>query len=190
MTLGAGVNSPAAVMTGSVWPHVLPASTFRRLAADLREVEVPVVADLSGEQLRAGLDGGVALLKVSDEELERDELIADRSQDAAIASLDVLHELGAADVVISRGEEPTVALVGGQRYLVVAPSLEIVEARGSGDSMTAALAAGVALGLDAEAMLRLAVAAGAVNVTRHGLGGAHADVVRELADTIEVQRLD
>jgi 1-phosphofructokinase len=131
----------------------------------------------------------VALLKVSDEELERDGIIAGRTEDDAVAALDVLHDLGAVDIVISRGGEPTVALLGGQRYLMAAPSLEIVEARGSGDSMTAALAAGVAFGLDAEAMLRLAVAAGAVNVTRHGLGGADADVVRELADTIAVHRL-
>jgi 1-phosphofructokinase len=182
LTLGAAIGIPAAVLTGSEWPHVLPTSTFRRLAADLRELAVPVVADLSADQLRAALEGGLAMVKVSDEELERDGLIADRSQAAAVAGLDVLHDLGARDVVISRGGEPTVALVGGQRYLVVAPSLEIVEPRGSGDSMTAALAAGLATGLDGEAALRLAVAAGAVNVTRHGLGGADGDVVRRLAD--------
>ena len=73
---------------------------------------------------------------------------------------------------------------------MAAPSLAIVEARGSGDSMTAALAAGLAVGLDAEAMLRLAVAAGAVNVTRHGLGGADGAVVREVAATVEVSELE
>jgi 1-phosphofructokinase len=73
--------------------------------------------------------------------------------------------------------------VGGRAYRLDGPSLEVVEARGSGDSMTAAIAAGIALGLDAEVMLRLAVAAGAVNVTRHGLGGADGDVVRRLAET-------
>src|SRR5436190_10544347 len=187
--IGAAVGGPAAVLTGSAWPNVLPPSTFRRLAADLREVGVPVVADLSEDQLRAALEGGLAVVKVSDEELERDGIITDRSLDAAVAGLDALHDMGATDVVISRGAEPTVALVGGQRYVVTAPSLEIVEARGSGDSMTAALAAALALELDAEAMLRLAVAAGAVNVTRHGLGGADAEVVRELAPTIEVRRI-
>ena len=177
-------------MTGSAWPNVLPASTFRRMAADLGELGVPVVADLSNEQLHAALEGGVAMVKVSDEELEQDGIIPDRSQASALAGLDAVQRLGAADVVISRGGEPAVALVGGCRYLVVAPSLEIVESRGSGDSMTAALASGTALGLGAETMLRLAVAAGAVNVTRHGLGGADATVVRELADTVEVRPLD
>jgi 1-phosphofructokinase len=189
LTIGAAVGIPAAVLTGSAWPNVLPASTFRRLAADLRELGVPVLADLSADQLRAALDGGLRMVKVSDEELERDGLIADRSQASAVAGLDVVRDLGAEDVVISRGAEPTVALVRGQRYLVAAPSLEIVEARGSGDSITAALASAVASGLDADAMLRLAVAAGAVNVTRHGLGGADADVVRELATTVDVRAL-
>jgi 1-phosphofructokinase len=189
VTLGAAVGSQAAVLTGSAWPDVLPPSTFRRFAADLAEIGVPVVVDLSGEQLRAALEGGVAVVKVSDEELERDGIMSDRTQDAAEAAFDVLHDLGAADVVISRGSEPTLALFGGQRYLVAAPSLEIVESKGSGDSMTAALAAGVALGLEPEEMLRLAVAAGAVNVTRHGLGGADAGVVREAATAVEVTHL-
>lgn len=189
VTIGAAVGLPAAVLTGSAWRNVLPVSTFRRLAADLRELGVRVVADLSNEQLRAALEGGLAIVKVSDEELVSDGLIDDRSQKAAVAGLDVLHDLGAGDIVISRGGEPAVALVDGRRYLLVAPSLEIVESRGSGDSMTAALAAGLARGLDAESMLQLAVAAGAVNVTRHGLGGADATVVRELAETVEVRPL-
>ena len=190
LALGAAVGVPVAVLTGSAWPNVLPASIFQRLASDLRELEVPVVADLSGDQLQAALEGGITMLKVSDEELERDGFMDDRSEQAGLAALDTIHERGASDVVISRGGEPALALIGGRRFRAVAPSLEIVESRGSGDSMTAALAAAIALGLAAEDMLRLAVAAGAVNVTRHGLGGADANVVRDLAPTVEVQRLD
>jgi 1-phosphofructokinase len=63
------------------------------------------------------------------------------------------------------------------------PSFDVVESAGSGDSMTAALAAGIATDMDAEALLALA-AAGAVNVTRHGLGGADPDVVRQMAQSV------
>jgi 1-phosphofructokinase len=183
IVLGAALDARAAVLTGSRWPHVVPAEMFGRLAADLAELNVPVVADLSGDQLQAALDRGVALLKVSDEELERDGLAPDRSEATVLEALGRLAEMGARDAVISRADLPVLASIGGRRFRVEAPSLEIVEHRGSGDSMTAALAAGLAFGMEAKEMLRLAVAAGAVNVTRHGLGGADGDVVRRLADT-------
>jgi 1-phosphofructokinase len=183
VVLSAAADAAAVVLTGSIWPHVLPAETFGRLASDLGALGVPVVADLSGDQLREALDHGVTVLKVSDEELERDGLITGRGEAEARQALRELRRRGARDVVISRSDEPVLAAVGSRVYRLSGPSLKVVEARGSGDSMTAALAAGVALDLDAETMLRLAVAAGTVNVTRHGLGGADGDVVRRLAET-------
>lgn len=53
--------------------------------------------------------------------------------------------------------------------------------------MTAGLAAGLIEGLDAEQTLKLACAAGAANVTRHGLGSASEDLIAELAERIEVE---
>ena len=47
-----------------------------------------------------------------------------------------------------------------------------IDQSGAGDSMTAALAFARASGLAPEETLKLAVAAGAMNVTRHGLGPA------------------
>jgi 1-phosphofructokinase len=183
VALKAAADAAVVVLTGSIWEHVLPAETFGRLTSDLTSLGRPVVADLSGDQLRAAVDHGVVLLKVSDEELERDGLLAGHDEGDVRAALDTLRAMGAADVVISRAGEPVLAAMASRAYRVTGPSLEVVEARGSGDSMTAALAAGLATGLGPEATLRLAVAAGAVNVTRHGLGGADGDVVRRLADT-------
>ena len=45
---------------------------YRRLATDIRGNDGTVVADLSGSRLDAALTGGVDVLKVSEEELERD----------------------------------------------------------------------------------------------------------------------
>jgi 1-phosphofructokinase len=183
VTLGAAAGAAAVVVTGSIWGHVIPAETFGRLASDVASLGIPAVADLSGDQLRAALEQGVSILKVSDEELERDGFLTGSGEADVLAALEALRGTGARDIVISRAGEPVLAAMGPRYYRVRGPSLEVVEARGSGDSMTAALAAGTASGLDAEATLRLAVAAGAVNVTRHGLAGADGDVVRRLADT-------
>jgi 1-phosphofructokinase len=149
-----------------------------------------VVADLSGEQLHAALAGGVDIVKVSDEDLALEHDIEERSEAASIAALGRLRDDGASSVVISRGSDPTLALFDGVTYRATVPSLHVVEHRGSGDSMTAALAAGEASGFDLLDSLRLAMSAGAVNVTRHGLGGAHGEVVRSLATRVAVERID
>ena len=55
--------------------------------------------------------------------------------------------------------------------------------------MTAALAVATARRLDPAETLRLAAAAGAVNVTRHGLGSGRADAIAQLAEHVEVTLL-
>jgi 1-phosphofructokinase len=82
-----------------------------------------------------------------------------------------------------------VALGGDAAYELVAPTLETADHRGSGDSMTAALAAGMAGGGEWEAVLTRATAAGAANVTRHGLGTAWASEVDALEPRVRLAPL-
>jgi 1-phosphofructokinase len=93
----------------------VPDDVYRRLAADLRAAGKVVVADLAGSRLDAVLEGGIDVLKVSDEELAADGL--------------------------------------------------------------------------AESGLRLGTAAGAANVTRHGLGSADAELVQSLLPLVEVREV-
>lgn len=55
--------------------------------------------------------------------------------------------------------------------------------------MTGALAAGLAGGRPLEAALRLAVAAGSLNVTRRGLGTGERGAIESLAPTLRVERI-
>jgi fructose-1-phosphate kinase PfkB-like protein len=55
--------------------------------------------------------------------------------------------------------------------------------------MTAGLAAAMRRGFDPQEGLKLACAAGAANVTRHGLGSADNDLVPRLIERIEVRQL-
>lgn len=171
--------------------HVLEPELYERLASDLSASGVRVVADLSGAELEAALRGGVDVLKLSDEELRRDGWADGKSESAVLAGIERLHEAGAANVVLSRAERGSLASVEGGRVLrVLAPALEVADARGAGDSMTAALAVAAVRGDDWEEALRLAAAAGAVNVTRHGSGSGRLDTIRELARRVEIEPLE
>lgn len=188
LTLEAAVESGVCVVTGTHADRIIPVETFRRLAADLRVNDVVVVADLTGEPLDALLDAGIDILKISHEELA-DAGLADGSDESVRMAIGGLRSRGARDVVVSRAELSTLAAMGDTLYDVAAPKLEVVEARGAGDSMTAGLAVGAALDLGPVETLQLAAAAGASNVTRHGVATGGREVIDALLERVEVTAL-
>jgi len=177
------------VLAGTNKFETVEAATYRRLAGDLGANGVRVIADLSGDELAAALEGSPYLVKLSDEELVGSGFATDESEQAVADGVESLLARGAANVVVSRGDKGSVAVVERTWYEVRAPSMEAVDHRGAGDSMTAALAVAAARGLDPESGLRLAAAAGALNVTRHGLGSGRADAIGQLTANVEVRPL-
>jgi 1-phosphofructokinase len=178
------------VLTGQS-TETVPVDTYRRLGHDLSAAEVRVVADLHGPELSALLEGGgVEMLKVSHEDLSTDGRLEGEDEKSVIASITALREEGATNVVVSRSNLPTIAWIGDVLYRATVPDLEPADFRGAGDSMTAALAAGLRRGLKPVELLELACGAGAANVTRHGLGSASSELITKLADRIEVEILD
>lgn len=191
VTLTEGLRAPVSVLSGPADPQVVDPDIYRRLAADLSANGGTVVADLSGPYLEAVLDGGVSVLKVSHEELLDDGLAKDDSVEALRDAGRRCQERGARTVLISRAGEPALALPeDGEALLVHAPSLELADHRGAGDSMTAGVAAVLARGGDMREALHVGAAAGALNVTRHGLGTGRAEAVRELAGRVRLTPLD
>jgi 1-phosphofructokinase len=178
------------VVTGRVDADGLPLDFYRRLGADLAATRTRVVGDLHQDELEALLSGGpIEILKVSDEELRLDGRLAGEGEAGVLAAIRRLEAEGAQGVVVSRGDGATLARLGGVDWRARPPRLAEVDARGSGDSMTAALAVGLLRSLSAEQMLRLGCAAGAANVTRHGLGNADRDLIEKLSAKVEIERL-
>jgi 1-phosphofructokinase len=186
-TLAAGLAADVTVLGGTSAPDVLPVDVYRRIAADLRAVGRPVVADLSGETLTAALQGGVTLLKVSHEDLLEDGRADGEDVDSLTRAMRTLAKEGADNVVVSRADEPTIACLDGELLEVRAPRMQRVDHRGAGDSMTAGLAAGLARGASTTEALRLGAAAGTSNVTRRGLATGQREVVEQLAEHIVVR---
>lgn len=191
LMLSAALDAPLAMLTGIDPPTVLESDVYRRLAGDLRSNGVQVIADLTGSSLRAALAGGVDLLKLSEEEILSEGLAGGSGVDDLLEGCEALHEAGARTVLISRAAEPALVLDGpNRRYLeLTGPRVEALEPRGTGDSMFAALGAGLASGKDLQEALRLAVAAGCLNATRHGLGTGTREQIEHLSHHIEIKEI-
>jgi 1-phosphofructokinase len=191
VTLGAALEAGVCVLTGTHRQGaVLPDGTFERLASDLRANDVEVIADLQGEFLREALAGGLTTVKVSEDELVEDGWAKGRKDAAVIAGIERLAEAGAEDVVVSRAEGGVLALLAGDLMKATGPKMEVIDPSGAGDSMTAALAHARAEGLAPDAALALAVGAGAMNVTRHGLGSGDAEAIAQLSRNVQVETLE
>ncbi|MDQ3931611.1 MAG: PfkB family carbohydrate kinase [Actinomycetota bacterium] len=189
-TLTASLAAKVCVLTGTQDPEVLSATVYRRLATDLGSNGVMVLADLSGEQLRQALQGGIRMLKVSEDELVDAGWATSDDEPGVIDGLKKLREAGAQEIVVSRGSKPAMALVDDTLVAVDPPSLEPVDTRGSGDSMTAALAVALSRELGADDALRFAAAAATLNITRRGLGSGQRTDMEHLADRIQLRTLD
>jgi 1-phosphofructokinase len=188
LTLAEGLKADVSVLSGTPDQDLVPADLYRRLAADLRANGGRVVADLSGGQLAAALAGGVDLLKVSHEEVLDAGHATGEDEPAMVEALHNLRRAGARAVVISRAGEPALALLDDEVYTVELPRLEAADPRGAGDSMTAGVAAVLARGGDLTDAVRTGAAAGAMNVTRHGLGTGHAELIAELTDRVRLTK--
>jgi 1-phosphofructokinase len=187
VTLTEGLRAPVSVLSGPQDSSVVDPEVYRRLATDLAANGSAVVADLSGPYLEAVTGAGLRFLKVSHEELINDGLAGDDSVAELCRAGRDLRDRGAESVLISRAGDPALAFVGDRVVEVRQPALEIADHRGAGDSMSAGVAAVLARGGDTEEALRTGAAAGALNVTRHGLGTGRAEAIRELAGRVTLE---
>lgn len=185
-----GIRSTVSILSGPSDRRTVPAEVYRRLAADLRANGCVVVADLAGERLNAVLDGGLSVVKVSHEELLDDGRADSDDPEALVQGMRTLHEEGADNVVLSRASAPALVLTEGDVWEVHMPQLHPVDPHGAGDSMTGAIAAELAIGTPFKDAIKVGAAAGALNVTRHGLGSSSGSGVRELAELVELRSWD
>ncbi|WP_395641047.1 PfkB family carbohydrate kinase [Pseudolysinimonas sp.] len=190
LTLRTGLDARLVILSGPHGDGVLPADFYRRLAADLRTGGVRVVVDLAGERLDAALAGGVAVAKVSDQELLDDGRIASKKDvRQVVEAMRALRDAGADVVVVTRAEESALLLERDDVHEIVAPQMEVVDSAGAGDSFVGAFCAVLARGGSVTDAALLGAAAGAQNVTRHGLGTGEAATIERLRELVEIRPL-
>jgi 1-phosphofructokinase len=187
VALTAGLDADLMLLTGPHHERVLPGDFYRRLAADLRANDRRVIADLTGEALEGALKGGLDLLKMSDVEVVDGGYAQGREAAQVIQAVETLRSLGADSVLVSRGPRPALAWAGGGLLELTGPRFSALDHHGTGDAMFAAIGVALGDGRDLPEALRLAVAAGALNATRRGLGSGHRAEIERLLPYIELR---
>ncbi|MBD8061814.1 1-phosphofructokinase family hexose kinase [Oceanitalea stevensii] len=181
------LESDVLVLTGAEPDRVLPAGFFSRLVRDVRSVDKPIVADLSGDAAKAAAAEGPTVLKMSHEELQAAGLTTGDSVEELQAAGRRLVEQGVGAMLISRAGEPTLLVTMESTRLLVGPVVTPLDHRGAGDSMTAGVAVALGRGASVGEAARLGAAAGALNVTRRGLGTGRREQIERFADRIGIE---
>jgi 1-phosphofructokinase len=189
LALSAGLDADVTLITGCRPENVIDPDVYRRLCRDLRANGKSAIADLTGAPLRAVLEGGVELLRLSAEELVWGHQAASTDPADLVMAARRLQSAGANHVLISRGSAPALLVndEGSSAQIeLVPPVFEAQDRRGTGDSMFAATGVGLARGMSMVDALRLGMAAGALNATRRGLGTGTREEIERLAAHVRI----
>jgi 1-phosphofructokinase len=190
VALQAGMEAGTVILSGTGREDSVPPDLYRRLTADLRTAGCTVIADLAGERLKGVLAGKPAVVKMSDSEVVDSGRAEAAETVQLIKAMHTLADEGAETVIITRAKQPSLLLHDGEVSEIHAPQFETVETSGAGDSLTAGVAAVLADGGNLHDAVVLGTAAGAQNVTRHGLGSGEAGAIHEVAKLVRIVPLE
>jgi 1-phosphofructokinase family hexose kinase len=183
------MESDVVILTGSTAPG-MPADFFARMIRHANQLGVPTVVDVAPEHLASVLEAGPTIIKPNINQLSA---FMPLTPSPTIVDLRViterLQQQGARTVILSLGKDGAVMAVDNRFLRAQPPNVQPLGEAGAGDSMVAALAAGLVRGYNPEELLRLGVAAGSANVLRRGMGTFRPEVALQLEQWVQVEQL-
>ncbi|MET7970863.1 1-phosphofructokinase family hexose kinase [Micromonospora sp. NPDC005305] len=163
------------VLSGSL-PPGLPATAYAQLIGAAGRAGVPVILDAAGAPLRAGVAAGPNVVKPNATELVEVTGLPD-----PLAAAEALRAAGAQVVVASLGPEGLLAVTPDGTFRAGPPEPLAGNPTGAGDSVVAAIAAGIHIGTPWPRRLAEAVALSAATVRAPRAGQFDADTYHRLA---------
>ena len=148
------------ILAGYV-PSTIDSSIYALICKKLYDKNVPFIVDTSGKHLIDSLKYNPFLIKPNKEELEECLGIKVESIDDLRNGMKRLQELGALNVLVSLGEDGAMLIDDqGNEYVLAAPSINVVNTVGAGDSMLAGFMYGFLKNRDYKEALIYGVACG------------------------------
>jgi 1-phosphofructokinase len=189
-TVAAALDSGVLALCNPFPGEALPLELYGSLVADVKQNGTPVVVDLSPPRLNSALEGKPDLVKINDWEIARYAETEVDTDDQMRKAMRKLLDTGAGAAIVTRAEQPALAMRGDETWELTPPRFERGSREGCGDSMMGALSACISTGLSWEDTLRTAAAAGGANFLRHGLGSGSHSVIEDLAHQVTLRKLD
>ena len=148
------------ILAGYV-PSTIDSSIYALICKKLYDKNIPFIVDTSGKHLIDSLKYNPFLIKPNKEELEECLGVKVESIDDLRNGMKRLQELGALNVLVSLGEDGAMLIDDqGNEYGLAAPSINVVNTVGAGDSMLAGFMYGFLKNRDYKEALIYGVACG------------------------------
>ena len=163
-----GYREDFLVISGSLPPNI-PTDFYKQLILHLRDYDVKIVVDTSGEPLKKLRKTGLYILKPNLNELE--ELTGrklETEEDQEKAAQELIEEGTCEIVVLSLGTGGVLLLTRETKERFRSPTVKVISRIGAGDSTVAGMMVGLMRKMSLRKSVMLAVAAGAAAVMTPG----------------------
>ncbi len=173
------------VLIGTL-PPGLPPTIYREMTAAAVARGLPVIVDAQGDALRHALEARPLLVKPNRHELGAALGMDCRDEDGLCRALSELHRRGATWAAISDGPGPVSLSNGSQWATFPPPKITPRNPIGSGDAMTAGMAAALLDGAEMPEALRHGIACGAASAAGEGYGRLDPQRVERLRSEVRM----
>ncbi|GAB6138766.1 1-phosphofructokinase [Halanaerobaculum tunisiense] len=176
------------VASGSL-PKGVPSDFYQKLIKLAKQKEKKFILDTSGDYFMEGLKAIPYMIKPNEDEIEK---IIDKEISSINDYAEVLlnfKEQGIELPIISLGKDGCITIINNQIYHFKPPVVEVKNTVGSGDSFIAGCAVALDAGEKTVDVVKLGMACGIANTQFSKTGFVSKELVNELLDQIEVNKL-
>lgn len=181
-------ESDVITISGSV-PKGVNIDIYSRLVAMVKQKGKKVILDTSGDLLKEGIKVCPTMIKPNREEVKALLNISMDDRDELVAGARKLQSMGIEFVVVSLGTDGALLVTKDCIYHGKPPRIQPVNTVGSGDSMVAAFAVGLAREYNVEEMLRYAIAVSAANTLTMTTGSFKEEDMKALYNQVTITHL-
>ena len=174
------------VLSGTA-PKGFASSVYRRWIEAANRIGIPTILDAPGKLAEQGLTSRPWLFKPNWGEMEAILGRPVRSDEEAKKALEIFHQNGAQNVMVTADVPVALALADGGFFRLISPDLAVVNPIGSGDSIAAGIAAAFLRKKSLPEALRFGMACGSANVLTPLAGTVRKRDVRTLLKAVKIE---